>query len=168
MDRLVIHVGTHAGWPQRGSSSTQVGPAMGHNKLLQSWEVFRISIDVTDQEGRAMPTKSVVTGYRLDDSIGGSSFGSVAMEPTVPINIIPMAQPPSFALAMGDKLSPPQVDEGGKALTARFQWQARVRSKGNHTNTCTRLTTVGVRPNEVELASMFGAKLVGQASHGGT
>ena len=115
-----------------------------------------------------MSTKLVVVGYRLDDSIGGSSFGSVAMRPTVPINILPTAQPPSFALAMGTKLSTPQVDEGGQALTARFQRQACVRGKGNHTDTCTRLNSIGVRPSEVELSSMLGAKLVGQSGHGGT
>ena len=62
-----------------GSSSTQVGPAMGLDEILQRWEVVRISIDVTDQEGRAMSTKSVVAGNRLDYSIGGSGFGCIAM-----------------------------------------------------------------------------------------
>ena len=37
-----------------GSSSTQVGPAMSLDELLQRWEVRGVSIDVTDQEGRAM------------------------------------------------------------------------------------------------------------------
>ncbi len=77
--------------PCGSSSSSQMGPTMGLDKLLQRWEVSRVSIDVTDQEGRAMSTKSVVTGNRLDDSTGGSGFGGIAMRPTMPIDVVPVA-----------------------------------------------------------------------------
>ena len=73
-----------------------------------------------------MSSEEVVAGNCLDDGIGGSSFGGITMRPTMPIDVVPVAQPSSFALAMGDKLSPPQFDEGRKALTARFKWQACV------------------------------------------
>ena len=48
------------------------------------------------------------------------------MRPTMPIDIVPVAQPPSFALAMGDKLSPPQFNEGRNALTARASVSKRL------------------------------------------
>ena len=71
-----------------------------------------------------MSSEEVVAGNCLDDGIGGSSFGGITMRPTMPIDTVPVSKSPSFAFTMGDKLGPPQFNEGRKALTARFQWQA--------------------------------------------
>ena len=137
------------------------------DEILQSWEVRGDRIDITDQESGAMSSEKMVAGNSLDYGIGGSYFVGVTMRAAMPIDTVPVAKTPSFAFAMGNQLGPPQFNEGGKALTARFQWQACVRGKGNHTNTSTGLCAIGIRPSEVELSSMLGAEAAGKATHSG-
>ena len=69
---------------------------------------------------------------------------------------------------MGNNLSPAQLNESSQALAANFERKAGVRSHGNNTNACTRLTVVGIRCSKMEPASMFGAKVMGKARHGGS
>ena len=69
-----------------------------------------------------MSSEKVIAGDCSDIGIGGSSFGGITMRTTMTIDIVPMAESPSFAFAMGDKLGTPQFNERCKALASCFQW----------------------------------------------
>ena len=112
---------------------------------MEGGEVGGVSIDVADKEGRAIPSKLVVADDSLDNGIGSSSLGGVAMRAAVAIDVVPMAKTSSFALAMGNKLSPAQLDILGKLLAASIKWEASISGKGNNADASTWLTVIGVR-----------------------
>ena len=61
------------------SSGPQICPPLVGEKILESRKIRGVSVDVPDQEGRAIPTKLVVADNCLDDGVSSRSFGGVAM-----------------------------------------------------------------------------------------
>ena len=62
-----------------GSSSAKVSPPLGSEEAIKSGEVGGLSIDVTDYECRTKTPQAVITDDCLDDGVGRSCFGGIAM-----------------------------------------------------------------------------------------
>ena len=99
-----------------------------------------VSIDVPNDEHWPTSAQLVVADDSLYDVVGSGSFGGVAVRTAVAIDVVPMTKSSSFALAMGNKLSPAQFDVLGKPLAASIKWEASISGKGNNADASTWLT----------------------------
>ena len=80
----------------------------------ESRKVLRVSIDITHEEGRSWSSELVVLKDGGNDVVGAFCFGCVAVAAAVPIDVVPVAEAPSFALTIGHKLGSAQLLKGGE------------------------------------------------------
>ena len=151
--RLLGDAGRHAGRLAPGaSSSSLVCPPLVGDEIVEGGEVGGVRIDVPHDESRPTSPKLVVADDSLDDGVGSRGLGGVAMRAAVATDVVPMAKTSSFALAMGNKLSPAQLDILGKLLAASIKWEASISGKGNSADASTWLTVIGVRRSAEQLS----------------
>ena len=62
-----------------GSSSAKISPPLSSEKISKSGEVGGFSVDVTDYECRPPTPQAVITDDSLEDGVGCSCFGRIAM-----------------------------------------------------------------------------------------